>query len=209
MKTKLLLAALAALALFGCAQVPLDITKYVPQDAKIKPFESFISTIQLYSLNEDPDYEVDANIYEYNNVLSMIIAIQNKTKEDLAPENYSITLADGRDLKKIKLLSRQELINIRAKYAGDSNGAIQDKVVEATMTNALKVANMPTKEKLADLITIGINNYFSFRTIYANDTRQGVLCFIPDFKLEYPLTLSVKINDRVLPFYFMPEKVTH
>lgn len=209
MKIKLLLVALASLALFGCAQVSLKITEYKPQNIELKPVESFIKDINYFSLQDDPSFEVNATIYEYNNIISLLISIKNKTKQDLEPENYSISLADGRDYKPIKMLSRDDMLAIRAKYAGVSKGAIQDQVIEATMSNALKVANMPTKEKVIDLMTLGINKYFSFRKIYSSETREGVICFIADFNLEYPLTLSIKINDRILPFYFMPEKVTY
>ncbi|MFA6430816.1 MAG: hypothetical protein WCV91_00310 [Candidatus Margulisiibacteriota bacterium] len=209
MKKQLLILSLIALALYGCAQVSLEVTEYKPQNIEPKPIESFIKDINYFSLHDDPSFEVDATIYEYNNIISLLISVKNKTGEDLEPEHYSISLADGRDHKPIKMLSRDDMLAIRAKYAGVSKGAIQDQVIEATMSNALKVANMPTKEKVIDLMTLGISKYFSFRKIYSKETREGVICFIADFKLEYPLTLSLKIKNRTLPFIFIPDKVTH
>lgn len=201
---KLIFLAIACIMLAGCAQTPLQTTKFTPQNDRMPVTTPYIPDLPLYYLYSDPSLEVSANIYEYNNMLTLFIIIKNKTKENLLPENYSISLTDGRDYKEIKMLSRQDLINIRSKYIDASNGSIQDQVIEATMTNAMKVANMPTKEKLAELITLGVNNYFSFRPVYPNEVRQGVLCFLPDFKLEYPLTIFIKIKSKNLAFHFLP-----
>lgn len=192
--------------LFGCTQITLKITKYAPQDMdniNIETSPSFISDLVFYKLHSDPSFEINANIYEFNNILSLLISIKNKTGKDLEPSEYSISLVDGRDLKKIKMLTLQNLLDIRARYTG-SKGAIQDQVIETTVSSALRVANVPTKEKLIELIDLGVNNYFSFRPIYSKETRQGVLCFIPSFKLEYPLGIMVKIKSNDYAFYFEP-----
>jgi len=49
-----------------------------------------------------------------------------------------------------------------------------------------------------------IDNYFSFRAIYAREKREGILCFMVDFKLEYPITLMIKIKDKVAWIRFLP-----
>ena len=64
----------------------------------------------------------------------------------------------------------------------------------------------PTKGKLAQIIQYGIDNYFSYRPIYKGEQRSGILCFIPNFKLEYPLTLRVKIQKKTIDLLFYPEK---
>ena len=190
--------------LMGCEQLPASITSYKPQDPKINQTIPFLEKNEVYKLYNGPDCEVNANIFEYNNILILMVNIKNNGDKDLEPKDYSISLTDGRDLKKIKLLSRQDLVVMKAKYSG-STGPLQDQVIEATMTNAMKVANVPTKEKVAQLIDLGIINYFSFRPIYAHESRQGVLCFLPNFTLEYPLGLQITIGDKDLSYYFIPQ----
>jgi len=51
-----------------------------------------------------------------------------------------------------------------------------------------------------------VDNYFSFRPIYANDSRDGFLCFYTDFKLDYPLILRVKLKEDVVEFKFYPRE---
>lgn len=208
LKFILILILLSCFLLFGCEQVPLQITYFTPHNTKAQVIPSFFSEMDLYKLHEDEDFEIYANICEYNNILTMIMSIKNKTKVDLEPENYSITLTDGRDFKKIKMLTREDILNIRTKYAGNKNAAIQDQVIEATVNNALKVTNVSTKAKMVQLIDLVINNYFSFRPIFANETRRGILCFLNDFKLEYPLGIMLKIKTKILIFYFVPQPKT-
>lgn len=195
---------LLTIFIFGCAQMPLEIIKYLPQNAGSKLEPSFIQDLNLYNVYEDNNFDVDANVYEYNNIIALLIAVKNKRAEMLSPEDYSIGLADGRDLKPVRMLSRQELLNIKLKYTSNDRGAITDQAIEATMGNVMKIANFPTKEKMAELIDLGANNYFSFRPIYQGEIRQGILCFMPDFKLEYPLTVQVKLPGKVLALKYWP-----
>jgi len=204
MKTKIILFSLLALFLNGCSQVALDITSYTPLEKTGDPIPSFVKGIALYPLYSDVGLEVAANIYEFNNIMTLFLAIKNETDRDIAAGSYSIFVSDGRDNKELKRLSRQDMLNIKMKYTGTPGGAIQDQVINVTMSNAMKVANVPTKEKLAELIGLMADNYFSFRPIYARETRQGILCFMPDFKLEYPLTITLRMPSGDKNFVFLP-----
>jgi len=51
-----------------------------------------------------------------------------------------------------------------------------------------------------------VDNYFSFRPIYANDSREGFLCFYADFPLDYPMILRVKLKGDIIEFKFRPRE---
>lgn len=201
----MLLFVLASFTMCGCSQAPIQIKKYTPKNAKVKISTPFLHEFSLYQIYDAHDYNIQANIYEYNNIIAVMIEITNKSAKNLEAEEYTIDLTDGRDFKPIRMLKRQDLINIRAKFTSGTKGAIQDQVIEATMNNAMKVANVNTKEKLVSLLNLAIDNYFSFRTIYAKETRQGLLGFMPDFKLEYPLTIFIKLPEKEVAFQFLLE----
>jgi len=190
----------------GCSQVPLQVTYFDP--VLDRPNIKTISVSdEAYASLENSRVSINAVIYEYNSMIALYLELSNKNSVDISPEEYSISLADGRDLKPIRLLKRSELVEIKAKFIGGGrSNALQDQLIEATMTNAMNVVNVPTKDKIIKLIDEGINQYFSFRPVYANATRTGVLCFMPDFKLEYPLTLLVKIKGEPLAIRFLPIK---
>lgn len=189
--------------LIGCVQVPLDVKEYVPQIKNAKIVPAPLSNIEAFEVIDSDEFNVVASLYEYNGVLALALAITNKTSEEILPKDYSIRLADGRDCKKIKMLTREEMMQIRARYGGSKNYNMQDQFIEATMSNAMRAINVPTKEKLGAIADVGISNYFAFRPIYAKEKRFGVICFIPEFKLEFPLTLFVEINGREIRAPFL------
>lgn len=180
---------LALPLLFGCAPVPLDVNHFSPEEIKL----------------ETADITGKAALYEYNSVLVVDLTLANRSSMDILPKEYSVVLADGRDLKPVKMLKRSDLVEVRSKYtAGNTGGAIQDQLIAATMNNVMNAVNVPTKDKLINIIDKGIAQYFEFRPIYAGAERSGVLCFLPDFKLEYPLTLTVKCRDKKIEAQFQP-----
>jgi hypothetical protein len=192
-----------SLLLFGCAQVPLDLQKFDPA-ADLPQKTVFQKDNETYLAFEDKTAKVSTAIYEYNTVIVIPLEITNKTGQDIANAEYTITLADGRDRKTVKLISRDDLVKIKGKYSGGGSSALQDQVIETTITSLMNAVNLPTKDRLIKIIDQGIDQYFEFRPIYARETRSGVLCFIPDFKLEYPLTLSLKIKGEPIDLQFFP-----
>ncbi|MFA5113901.1 MAG: hypothetical protein WC529_06380 [Candidatus Margulisiibacteriota bacterium] len=199
------LALLAGLFMtLGCAQVPLATTNYEPQvdQPGLKSVVIGNDTFAEYTL---PDCRITSAIFEFNNVIAVSLEIRNLTGQDLGVKEYAVSLADGRDLKPVKMLTRQDLVATRAKMSGGTGGAIQDQLIQATVDTIMNTMNTPTKEKLIKIIDQGIAEYFDFRPVYANDRRGGVLCFVPDFQLEYPLTLTVKIKGEPHIIKFLPQ----
>ncbi|MFA4858553.1 MAG: hypothetical protein WC901_07215 [Candidatus Margulisiibacteriota bacterium] len=202
-----LLAAIGlSLGLLGCTtQRPANLIEFSPKGCTVEATDTFITDFDAFPVYKSKEFEVVASVYEYNLVLGLIVAIKNNTTKDLTPTDYTIGLADGRDLKPIKMLSREDLIIVRDKVAGVSNRALQDRLIDTAYNNAMKVANMPTKDQLLALLNMSIEKYFSFRPIYAGKTRQGLLCFVSDFTLEYPLTLKMRVKKQSFTVEF--EKV--
>lgn len=204
-RTKALFIFILAVILLGCAEVPQEVKHFEP--LADSPLEKVFLKDNVPSIAyEDAVGKITASIFEYNTILAVPISITNKLSKDELPTEYSISLADGRDLKPIKMLKRDDLIKIKAKYLGEGSSNLEDQLLEATVTNIMNVANMPTKDRVVKLLDEGINSYFAFRPIYAGEKREGVLCFLPDFKLEYPLTLMVKVRGEKIDFKFFPKE---
>lgn len=165
--------------IFGCAQVPLDINYFVPA-----PGQPGIKTVVYnggdYSDLQSANYTVDASPYEYNTIIALLLVVENKSGVDVQPADYTISLTDGRDLKPLKMLTRDDLIAIKAKYSGGgsggSSGAIQDQLINNSMNMIMNTVNVPTKDKLINIINQGIDNYFAFRPVYARE--KGAACFV-------------------------------
>ena len=176
--------------LLGCAQVPPEVNRFSPLENKL----------------ENADVTGRAILYEYNSVLVLYVELSNKTARDITAKEYTIELSDGRDLKPVKMLKRSDLEEVKAKYSGGgAQGAIQDQLIAASMNNIMNAVNVPTRDKLISIIERGIDEYFEFRPLYAGEQRKGVLCFLPEFKLEYPLTLTIKERGKTLAVQFQPK----
>jgi hypothetical protein len=197
---------LSAAFLCGCAQVPLDVNRFDPVLDR-KGITTVTIANETFAEYETPDLRLTTAIFEFNGVIANSLEIRNNSDADLPVSEYSFSLADGRDLKPIKILSRQDLVATRTKLAGGgSSGNIQDQLIQATVDTILNSINTPTKNKLINIVDEGIKNYFSFRPVYAQGKRSGVICFLPDFQLEYPLTLTVKVRGETACFKFNPRK---
>jgi hypothetical protein len=189
----------------GCVPAAIDAVNYNPVTDRPE-IKAILVSEEVFAEYGTGDYRVTIGIFEYNKVLAVSLEIRNLTAVDLSPKEYSVTLADGRDLKPIKLLSRQDLIATKAKVSGASTGAFQDQLIQATVDTVMNTMNQPTKDKLIEIIDQGIAQYFTFRPVYANDQRSGVLCFVPDFRLEYPLTVTVRIKGEPYIVKFLPRR---
>ncbi len=205
-KRIIVLLLLSGAFLLGCAQAPLDVVRFDPVLDR-KEIKTAIIAGETFAEYETPDFRVSTAVFEFNGVIANSLEIRNNSDTDLPPTEYSFSLADGRDQKPIKMLSRQDLIATRAKLAGGGGGGnIQDQLIQATVDTIMNTINTPTKAKLINIVDEGVKNYFSFRPVYAKESRSGIVCFIPDFQLEYPLTLTVKIRGETARFRFNPKK---
>ena len=196
---------LLAVLLIGCAQVPVDFTRFTLL-ADRNNARTVLINEENFAEWESPAFKIDAIVYQYKQVVVAELIIINHADKDIEPTDYKITLTDGRDYKPLRLLTRDELTAIKNRVAGGTTGSMQDQVIEGTMNTILATMNVPTKDKLLEIIQQGIDNYFAFRPIYAKERRQGVLCYLPDFTLEYPLTVSLKFKQEGVDFRFMPIK---
>jgi len=192
--------------LWGCATIPLQFTRF-----DLIPDRKETRTVRIgeenYAEFDTPNYKINAVVYEYSSVVVAELIILNRTKGDVGSDQYSVELTDGRDYKPVRLLTRDELIAIKSRYSGGGKpGSMQDQLIESTMNTVMNTLNVPTKDRLISYINQGIDNYFAFRPVYAGESRQGVLCFLPDFKLEYPLTIRVKLKEEKAEFRFLPQK---
>jgi hypothetical protein len=191
----------------GCA-APVKINRFDPV-ADRPDLKTFIRDNETYLSFEDKHYRVTAALFEYNSVVVLPLEITNKTGADIEPQEYSVSLHDGRDLKLIKMLKRGDLIAVRGKIEGKSYGkGLEGMAIDATVNALMDAANVNTQKTMIKGLDHAINDYFSFRPVYAHETRQGLLCFLVDFRLEYPLTLILKIRQERIPLRFLPQKTS-
>lgn len=194
--------------LFGCAQVATyNMTYFQPVNVPAKTFNYLDQTVSYASYSND-DVEIAASIVEYNTyIIVASLKIVNVSGKTIEPESYSIALFDGKDYKSIRLLTRDEVQSVKNTVAGGpSGGAIQDQIINTSVNTLMSAVDAPTKGKLVRIIQYGIDNYFSFRPIWIKGQREGFLCFLPNFKLEFPLTLRIKMNGKVIDLKFVPKK---
>ncbi len=204
------LAALVPLiGLLGCATSPIPSQ---PQIVRFNPIvvepqvKSFINKGETYSGYESDNYDVAAALFEYQSILLLPLEITNKTDRDIKPEEYSVSLRDGRDLKKITLLSRAEIVAIKAKMDGSSSGGgLESQVIAGAYTTVLSLTSIFSKNDVKRGLELAAGNYFSFRPIYKHEKRQGILCFLLDFRAEYPIALELKVQDEIIKLKFMPK----
>jgi hypothetical protein len=196
--------------LTGCVSAPL------PPPVKVIRFNPVISSPQITTfveprINEtyirynSTDYVITSAVFESQSLLLAPLNITNNTSRNIEPDEYAVSLHDGRDLKKVKMLKRDDLIAIKTKIEGVSSGGnIETQVFNNVMDSVMSITNNTEKQKLIQGLHTAINNYFSFRPIYSRETRSGILCFMLDFKAEYPLTLRVMIRDKAIDLQFLP-----
>lgn len=208
-KLGLFLLALAVLTA-GCVSNPLPPpVKVVRFDPVVKPpqIEAFInpSINETFVRYNSEKYLITAAVFESQAILLIPLNITNNTGQDIEPDEYTVSLHDGRDLKTVKMLKRDDLIGVKAKLEGVSSGSnIETQVVNTVMDSVMSITSNPEKQKVLQGINTAISNYFSFRPLYLRETRTGVLCFMLDFKAEFPLTLRIKIRDETIDLQFMP-----
>jgi len=194
--------------IFGCAQVATyNVTELKPANLPGKTSE-YMGQKLTYAVYAGDNFRAAAAGLEYNNyIIAFNIRLINLTTKDVEGGQYKIELFDGRDMKSVRLLTRDELQAVKNTMAGgSSSGAIQDQLINTSVNTVMSAIDAPTKNKLVGIIQYGVDNYFSFRPVWARDKRDGILCFMPNFKLEYPLTLRIRYKNRTADLKFIPKK---
>ncbi|MDD4179192.1 MAG: hypothetical protein PHH14_03990 [Candidatus Margulisbacteria bacterium] len=192
--------------LFGCAKSPIEVNNFelAPGQPKVRNISK--NGNNLYIRYNNDKFAVEAGVFEYNGIVVVPLDITNKEKKNIPPQDYSISLYDGRDFKEIKMLTRQDIILTKGRYQGSPPSlGISNQLIETTFQTISNIVSPPTKNQLLQTLNYAIDNYFSFRPIYAGETRKGIICFLVDFKLEYPLTLLVEVDKEKHFIYFWPQ----
>ena len=197
---------LLLLLLVGCGAPPYEINRFEPQD------DTGLTRVVLkggekYLAFEGKNIDISAALFEYNNIVVLPLTILNKTNKTIMPQDYSLGLYDGRDHKPIKLVTRDDLAKFRAGISGKGSPAIplENQAVQVAFSAIAGIIQPSEKEAIVKGMDVAINNYFEFRPIWAREAREGILCFLVDFKLEYPLTLEIKIEGQPVWLRFLPE----
>lgn len=193
--------------LAGCSAPPVEVDYYVPVAASardnvvVRGGYSFIE-------HSGKNYWLSATLIGAKKVYIVSLKVINKTSADLGPEDYSVSLADGRDAKPLNYISRESVIRYRASLAGGGqdlkSGNPMADMALTQLNNAISSLGKNQKSELLQSIDSAIEHYFAFRPIYAGEAREGVICYFPDFVLEYPLVLRVKLPDETVDFKFWP-----
>lgn len=193
----------------GCAANRLPMQ---PQVDRFQPIitepavSTFINNGETFISYEADDYPLSAALFEFQSILLLSLQIHNLTDTDLKPEEYSVSLHDGRDLKLITMLSRTDMMVVKDKLQGKSTGGgLENQVIQGALNAVSGVTSVISKSDVSHGLDLATNNYFSFRPIYKHATRDGILCFVLDFHPEYPITLMVKIRDQLTKLKFMPK----
>lgn len=204
MKKQLLLLLLFIPLLYGCGGTPIKVTRYDPIVLS-EYLTVFTQNGEKLVRYQDINYKVETALFEYNNIMLMPIEITNNTKTIIMPDDYSLSLYDGRDFMPIKMLTRQEIMKVKAQYeSGKSGGSLQEQAIQGTLSLMMHALQPSDRSLIMKGLDKAIDDYFEFRPIYPLETRKGILCFFVDFKLEYPLSLNVNIKDEDISIEFLP-----
>ena len=196
--------------LAGCANPPVKVEHFVPLTATAR--EDIVMRGEYpFIEHSDKDHWISATLAGAQSVYIVSLKVVNKTAADLEPEDYSVSLVDGRDAKPLSLISREAVIGYRAHLAGGGqelkSGSPMADIALAQLNKVVGSLGETQKSELLQSIDSAIEHYFAFRPIYAGEARDGVLCYYPNFILEYPLILKLKLRDKTLDLKFWPPKV--
>jgi hypothetical protein len=191
---------------YGCAKAPVEVDRYQPV-AKLPNEKIEVRDDLQYIDHVDDEYAASAVLAGAENILVVSLRIENKTGLDLAASDYSVRLTDGLDRKPLQLISREVVSQYRDRIATGGEIKSGNAMVDLALTQLGGMARTMGSSQLAQFITSvdwAVDHYFAFRPVYANRSREGVLCYSVNFILEYPLTLEIKIKGKTIDFDFLP-----
>jgi hypothetical protein len=196
----------AAVIVAGCAKPPVQIKFYEPvitspnQEIEVKNGQKAIEYF-------DNDYAVSASMVGSQGIMVVSLRIACRTGKDIKPDEYTIELADGRDLKPLKLISREVVMEYRKKLSTGQEIKTGNGMLDLALTQFSGIIQGMGNTELSQFLKSvdwAVDHYFAFRTIYVNEPRGGVLCYYADFILEYPLTLRIKLRQKQIDLQFKP-----
>jgi hypothetical protein len=221
---------LCVLFLFGCAAVSQFDPIIVAPSMTVENGE-----YGNYAVYDSDKISIKAGLNKWEDFILVDLLIVNNSLEDIAPDKYAVWVFDGKDEKPLGFYDEEALKNIRSiliasktqeipaaeyeyKYSGSSYyspytnsvtsyGSLNKQQTAASSGAQLGAAlgNIIGASSVRMVLDKVIDKYFAFRTIGANDSRGGYLCFRAEFKLEYPLTLAIVINGEPIKLRFNPK----
>jgi hypothetical protein len=195
---------LPLLILCGCA-APVEVHRFKP--AAGQPNIAVITQANEDHLRyTDPDYPVTAVLFEAKNVYILSLAIANRTPVRVNAKDYSVGLYDGRDLKPLTQFTRNDILSFKLSYQSGKPVKTGEPAVDAALGTIMQVFDPSSRSEIIKSLDKAIDDYFSFRPLFPGETREGILCYHADFRLEYPLTLMVKIREKPIVFKWLPLK---
>ena len=203
-KIQVLFFAFPLIILFcGCTTTPpFEVDRYdfqiFNQNEKI-----VIEHNEKFACYENKDFKITMAIFRHQNLYVVPLSITNKTGTNLLPARYSVGLYDGRDYKPLTFVHRSDIIAYKNKVAGIGSVNLTP-TIENAFNAATSLINWPSSSALNKGLDQAIENYFEFRPVWANQKRYGILCYVGNFKLEYPLSFIVKIRGEKMEFEFLP-----
>jgi len=198
------------IAICGCtAQVPPEVNVYKPVNLPAGVIE-MQKPHATYAQWENNRFKVLAALFEYNGIYVADVEITNKTNGNVQPNEYSVALTDGNDRLNFRVISAETIQVIRDGIRGEKGGQLGLNDAEQRVLDAAVSIFQSMKPSDADLLKKSLNmvidQYFAFRPLWAGQTRKGLIAFQPEFRLEYPLRLSLAIKGDRTEIIFMPSK---
>ncbi|MFA5839162.1 MAG: hypothetical protein WC890_00735 [Candidatus Margulisiibacteriota bacterium] len=153
------------------------------------------------------EFNISAKLYEKVSLFGLDLRIENKTGNTVGTLEYSVGIFDGRDHKPLTILTREQVIDYRNKIATGGSIKTGNSMVDYSIGQISGLFQTMTRGETSAYLAIidwGINHYFAFRPIYANEDREGVLVAASNFMLEYPVAVVIKIRDKKIDLRFLP-----
>jgi hypothetical protein len=201
-RIKFIILLLPVLILCGCA-APLEVHRFKP--AADQPNIAVITIAdEPYLRYADPEIEVTATLFESKQVFILSLEITNKTIARIDARDYSIALCDGRDLKPLTQFSRQDIMNFKLAFERGTPIKTGEPAVDAALGTIMQLFSPASRSEIIKNLAKAIDDYFSFRPLYPQEAREGIICYHADFQLEYPLSLVIKIKEKTIALKWMP-----
>ena len=202
MKRNLIFLMLGLLLVCGCA-APLEVHRFQPV-ADPPNITVITKANEAHLRYAGEDYDLSAVLFEARGVFIISLTITNKTNSWIKAKDYSIGLYDGRDLKPLKQFARKDIISFKVAFESGKPIRTGEPAVDAALSTIVQVFSPSSRAEVIKSLDKAIDDYFSFRPLYPKETREGILCYHADFRLEYPLSLMVKIKDKTIAFRWWP-----
>lgn len=194
------------LCLSGCSKSVPIMAALVPQAVGSEQTIGEQNGEQYIAYQSD-EYNISAHLYGKVSMFGLALRIENKTDNTIGTAEYSVGVYDGRDHKPLKIIDRDKVIVYRNKLASGGSLKTGNSMVDYSMGQITGLFQSMTRSEASvylSYIDWAVNNYYSFRPIYAHEAREGILVAETDFMPEYPIVIVVKIGNKDIQFRFVP-----